>query len=86
VRASTIERREWQIRSFASALVWRGKDPATITCLATLVEFENFKEGLRFFIERSGRKRPLFASSPVSSPQSPGITWNSTRFSLTECG
>ena len=56
VRASTLERREWQIRAFASALVLRGRDPETLTSLADLVEIENFKEGLRFFLDRSGGK------------------------------
>jgi integrase len=60
VRASTVERREWQIRSFASALVLRGRAPETLTSLADLVEIENFKEGLRFFLDRSGEKRTAF--------------------------
>jgi integrase len=60
VRASTLERREWQIRAFASSLVLRGRDPGTLISLADLVEIENFKEGLRFFIDRSGRKRTGF--------------------------
>jgi integrase len=54
VRASTVERREQQIRSFASALVLRGRDPATITCLKDLVDIESYKAGLSFFLERSG--------------------------------
>jgi hypothetical protein len=60
VRASTVERREWQIRSFASALVLRGRDPETLTSLADLVRIENFTEGLRFFFDRSGKKRTAF--------------------------
>ena len=60
VRASTVERREWQIRSFASALVLRGRDPETLASLADLVEIENFKEGLRFFLDKSGGKRTGF--------------------------
>ena len=60
VRASTLERREWQIRAFASALVVRGRDPGTLTSLAALVEIENFKEGLRFFLDKSGGKRTGF--------------------------
>ena len=56
VRPSTVERREQQIRSFASALVLRGRDPATITGLKDLVEITAYKEGLRFFVERSGGK------------------------------
>jgi hypothetical protein len=34
----------------------RGRDPGTITSLGDLVEIEAFKDGLRFFIERSGGK------------------------------
>jgi len=56
VRSSTIAHRERQIRAFASALVRRGRNPNTITCLQDLVEKEAFKEGLRFFLERHGGK------------------------------
>jgi integrase len=56
VRPSTVARREQQIRSFASALVLRGRDPATITGLKDLVEITAYREGLRFFAERSGGK------------------------------
>jgi hypothetical protein len=56
VRPSTVERREHQIRGFASALVLRGRDPSTITSLKDLVEIAAYKEGLRFFLERSGGK------------------------------
>jgi integrase len=56
VRPSTVERREHQIRSFASALVLRGRDPVTIKGLKDLVEITAYKEGLRFFVERSGGK------------------------------
>jgi integrase len=54
VRPSTVERREHQIRSFASALVLRGRDPATITGLKDLVDIGSYKEGLYFFLERRG--------------------------------
>jgi integrase len=56
VRPGTLERREWQLRAFATALVLRGRDPATITCLKDLVEIAAYREGLRFFLERSGGK------------------------------
>lgn len=56
VRPSTVERREQQIRSFASALVLRGRDPATITGLKDLVEITAYKLGLGFFVERSDGK------------------------------
>ena len=62
VRPSTVRMREQQIRSFASALLLRGRDPSSITSLKDLVEIETFKEGLRFFIERrKGRiTRPIY--------------------------
>jgi len=53
-RPITVKHRNFQIRSFASALVLRGRDPDTITSLRDLVEIEAFKEGLKFFIERRG--------------------------------
>jgi len=56
VTESTLQRREQQIRSFASAVARRGRDPATIICLRDLVAIEVYKEGLRFFLERSGAK------------------------------
>ena len=55
-RPITVQHRYFQIRSFASALVLRGRDPATITSLRDLVEIEAFKEGLKFFVERKGGK------------------------------
>ena len=54
VRPVTVAHREWQIRSFASALVNRGRDPATLTSLRDLIEIDAFKSGLRFFLDREG--------------------------------
>jgi integrase len=56
VRPRTLERREQQIRAFASAVALRGRDLSAITCLNDLVAIETYKEGLRFLIERSGGK------------------------------
>ena len=56
VRPITLALRERQTRVFASALVLRGRDPATITSLRDLVEIEAFKDGLRFLLERGGGK------------------------------
>jgi integrase len=56
VRPGTVERREWQLRAVATALVLRGRDSSTITSLKDLVEIETYREGLRFFLERSGGK------------------------------
>ena len=46
----------FQIRSFASELLRRGRDPATIISLRDLVEIEAFKEGLKYLINRKGGK------------------------------
>src|SRR5216683_1243507 len=54
VRPVTIAHREWQIRSFASALVSGGRDPATLSSLRGLIEIDAFKSGLRFFLDREG--------------------------------
>jgi integrase len=56
-RETTLAAREWQIRAFASALVRRGRDPASIRLLGDLIEIETFKEGMRFFLERNGNRR-----------------------------
>ena len=44
------------VRQFAAALVARGRAIESITSLATLVELETFKDGLRFFIDRNAGK------------------------------
>jgi hypothetical protein len=54
VRPVTVAHRDWQIRSFASALVSRGRDPATLTSLRDLIEIDAFKSGLRFLLDREG--------------------------------
>lgn len=48
------------VRQFAAALVARGRPIVSIQSLATLVEYEAFKEGLRFFIERKGGRVPTW--------------------------
>jgi integrase len=55
-RPATVRLRNFQIRSFASALVLRGRDPSTITSLRDLIEIDAFKAGLKFLIERRGGK------------------------------
>ena len=50
------------IRQFASALVARGRSIEEITSLATLVEFDAYKDGLLFFIERNGGSPPTWLS------------------------
>jgi integrase len=54
VRPETRRLREVQLRRFASVLVHRGRDPATLRTVADIVTFEAFKEGLRFFLDRKG--------------------------------
>jgi hypothetical protein len=66
VKASTVKRREWQIRGFATALVLRGRGPKSITSLRDLIEIESYKEGLRYLIERAGGK-PTTAIYDVAS-------------------
>jgi integrase len=56
VRPSTVNFHRRQLRVFASALVLRGRDPNTIGSLRDLVEIETFKEGLRFFLDRTDGK------------------------------
>ena len=54
VRPSTLERRRFQILQLASALVHRGRDPATLTRLVDLAEPASLREALRFFLARAG--------------------------------
>jgi integrase len=54
VRPATLGHREWQLRSFATAVVLAGRDPTTLTSLSDLVEIETYKAGLRYFLEREG--------------------------------
>ena len=55
-RPATLELRDRQLRSFASALVHRGRDPSSLKTLADLVTLEAFKAGLLFFLERNAGK------------------------------
>ncbi len=56
LRPSTLNHRIFQIRMFASALVRRNVPVDRITSLASLVEIENFKEALRFMLDRHDDK------------------------------
>ena len=51
-RASTLATRDYQLRSFASALVHQGRSPQSLTCLADLVAYDAYVAGLRFYYER----------------------------------
>jgi hypothetical protein len=57
VKTSTVETRNYQIRSFASAIADSGIDPATLKSLADLVALPNFEAGLRHLYQRKGSKR-----------------------------
>jgi integrase len=53
MRPSTLKIRERQLRVAASALVQRGHNAQSITSLAKLLTIENFREILRFFLDRN---------------------------------
>ena len=55
------------IRQFASALVARGRPIEEITSLATLVEFDAYKDGLRFFLERNDDSPPTWLSGMAAT-------------------
>ncbi|WP_460452502.1 hypothetical protein [Alsobacter sp. SYSU BS001988] len=55
-RPRTIATRAYQLRAFASALVQRGWEPASLSSLADLVTEKAFATGLRFFYDRGGGK------------------------------
>ena len=55
-RPITLKNREYQIRQFASALVDRGVDPASLKRLADLVRLETMQRGLEFYSKRHNGK------------------------------
>ena len=56
LRPSSLKKKDYELRQFASALVHRGRDPASIETLADMVSLDAYKDGLRFFLERHGNK------------------------------
>ena len=56
LRPESLKNRHQRLRAFASALVHRGRAPATLRSLADLVDPDTAKEGLRFYLERVGNK------------------------------
>ncbi len=54
---STLRLYEYQIRLFASALVHLGVERKTLTSLSVLCDPALIKNGLRFFLERSGGRK-----------------------------
>jgi len=57
-KTSTLHYHREQIRRFASALVHSGVPIEQVTSLAVLVETNNFRDGLRFYVERLGGIKP----------------------------
>ena len=53
LRPATVKHRMFQLRMFASALVHRNVPLDRITSLRTLVEIANFKEAVRFLLDRN---------------------------------
>ena len=56
IKAVSAKSRLTLLRRFSSALVLRGRDPLTLRSIADLVEAETVRQGLRFFLERSGNR------------------------------
>jgi len=56
LRPTTLKHRTFQVRMFASALVHRNMPPERMTDLSILVEPANFREALRFMLERNDNK------------------------------
>ena len=73
----TLDHREWQLRSFATAVVLRGRDPATLTSSSDLVEIATYKAGLRFFLEREGGA-PTTAIADLASVLK-AVAWHHVR-------
>jgi hypothetical protein len=53
-RPATLQKRQYQLRVAASALVHRGQDAQSIRSIADLLSFERYQEILRFFLDRHG--------------------------------
>ncbi len=75
VKPRTAETRRDQIQRFASALVQRGHAPEAITDLRYLVDIDNFKEGLRFFLDRNGNRTSGFIGDMAYALRTIGLKW-----------
>ena len=53
-RPATLQRREYQFRMAASALVHKGVEPGSLESVADLLSFERYQTILRFFLDRHG--------------------------------
>ena len=54
LRGPTLKGLEYGMRAFASALVHRGRRPEELVSIGACLMLDNFKEGLRFFLDRRG--------------------------------
>jgi integrase len=55
-RPSTLQKRAYQLRLAASALIHRGHNADTVRSIADLLSLERYQEILRFFLDRHGGK------------------------------
>jgi integrase len=55
-RPATLQRRQYQLRVAASALVHQGQDAQSICSIADLLSFERYQQILRFFLDRHGNQ------------------------------
>jgi integrase len=53
-RPATLQKRSYQLRVAASALVHRGHDADTVRTIADLLSLERYQDILRFFLDRHG--------------------------------
>lgn len=73
LRPATIEGRRGQILQLATAIVRAGVPPKRITDLAVLVEPDNAKLALRFFLDRkNGQRTETIHQYAICSAASPG--------------
>jgi integrase len=75
VRPGTLQTREFQVRSFASALVLRGVPATALTGLADLVVVEQLKHGLRFYLDRSKGQSTSAIAGLVAMLKSIALHW-----------
>jgi integrase len=74
-RPATLQTREYQLRSFASALVAMGREAASLRSLADLVTLDAYVLGLKFYIERRGGKSTINIHSMASMLKGVATHW-----------
>jgi integrase len=57
-RPATLQKRSYQLRIAASALVHRGQDANSIRLIADLLSLDRYREILRFFLDRGDDRSP----------------------------